>query len=142
VENTSVEGDDDFNNKIVKDIMKDVKKLEQFRSLQKIAYRSREKKEEDIELVHKEFNPEDKEKRLESQSEAFFGHQKAYVEICSKLKTLPLPLLKKVKFDTFILDNYQINTKVAKAFGETIHLLGSHLRKMKLLKNNLKDTEL
>lgn len=136
--------DDDSiaNDKIVKDMMRDIKQLEQFRLQQKVSYMSRENPQVNFELLHETFNPENKEQKLESLKEAYLNHQKSYVELCKKFKTLPLPLLKKVRFETFILDNYQINTRIAKAFGETIYLLGSHLRKMKLLKNNLRDTEL
>lgn len=75
------EDDSVVNNKIVKDMMKDIKNQEQFRILQKIAYMSRENRQVDYELLHENFNPENKEKKLESQKEAFFNHQKAYVDL-------------------------------------------------------------
>jgi hypothetical protein len=58
------------------------------------------------------------------------------------MKILPLPLLKKIKDEAFILDNYQISASIAKALGNTLHYLGRHLNRISLVKNNLKDLDL
>jgi len=38
-----------------------------------------------------------------------------------------------------ILDSYQISPEIAKAFGSKMHLLGDHLKGIKLINNNMKD---
>jgi hypothetical protein len=70
---------DGAQNEIVRDMLKDIKRYEQFRNIQRIAYMSREPPE-DYELLYDFFNSENKEQKLISQKEAFYKHQKAYVE--------------------------------------------------------------
>jgi hypothetical protein len=133
--------DDGAQNEIVRDMLKDIRRYEQFRNIQRIAYMSREPPE-DYELLYEFFNSENKEQKLKSQKEAFYKHQKAYVEWWKKIGTLPLPISKKIKKGAFILENYQISASIARALGKTLHYLGRHLNKISLVKNNLKDQDL
>lgn len=52
---------------------------------------------------------------------------------------LPLPLLKKIKFETLVLENYQINPKISQALGRSLHFLRSNLTGIKLINNNMND---
>lgn len=72
--------DDEAQNEIVGDMMKDIKTLEQFRKIQKLTYLSREDPKEDYELLYEFFSSENKEQKLKSLREALYKHQKAYVD--------------------------------------------------------------
>jgi len=52
---------------------------------------------------------------------------------------LPLPLIKKIKFETLVLENYQINSIISKALGRSLHFLGNNLKGIKLINNNMND---
>jgi hypothetical protein len=129
-------------NEVVQDIMQDLSKLEDFRKIQKLAYNAKEGlgEDSDEEVVPRSKRIKKSQEQLKEQ--AYFQFQKQYIEECKKNGALALPLLKKVKFDIFVLDNYQISTRIAKSFGKSMQKLGDHLKGVKLVNNNMKDEEM
>jgi len=71
-----------------------------------------------------------------------FKQQIEFVHQCKEMKALPLPLLKYIKFNSLVLDNYQINHEIAAAFGKSIHFLDSEIKSITLSNNNIEDVDI
>lgn len=126
---------------VLKEMMDDIKKSEDFRLIQQAAYRSNERTCDNIQLS-KELKLFDQKSPKTEKERCFFQFQTDYIDNCRRYKVLPLPLLKKIKYDTLVLDNYQISSEISKAFGESMHLLGKHVTGAKLINNNMKDKDI
>jgi len=116
----------------------DLNSVDQFRKIQKQEFLKRNPFEDNDVLT----GEVDHLKTEEEKAKMFNLYQKAYIKHCKENKALPLPLLKKIKFNIFVLKNYQIGHSVVKSFSLSIHHLGEYLKGILLENNNLRDAEI
>jgi hypothetical protein len=109
---------------VVINMMEDLHSVDQFRILQRNEFASRDISEESKIYVNDVKPIRTDQERQEAQDEAFLKFQESYIKQCRINDALPLPLLKKLKYNSFVLKNYQINNAVCKSFGSSMHHLG------------------
>ena len=126
---------------IIQDVISDIKKAEDFRFIQKAAYNSNENTGESM-TIQSEMKSLEQSSDMYGEEKMYFKFQAAYIQKCKKYCTLPLPIVKKIKYETLVLENYQISPQIAKAFGRSAYLLGKYLKGIKLINNNLKDQDI
>ena len=96
-----------------------------------------EKKAQDIvKKLYEKTDPDDTEK---IKNIKHLSHQLSFISQCMKEGTLPLPILKKLKSRSLVLDNYQMNLMVAQAFGKSLQHLGDSIDSIFMSNNNMKD---
>ena len=124
---------------IIKDMFDGMIKNNQYRKIINKNFKSKfdEKKTKDIvEKLYEKTDPDDTEKM---QKINHLNHQLSFTGQCMKEGTLPLPILKKLKHKSLVLDNYQMNLKVATAFGKSLQHLGDSINSILMNNNNMKD---
>ncbi|CAI2359327.1 unnamed protein product [Moneuplotes crassus] len=143
--NTQFIGDEglepSLENGVLGEMMEDIKKSEDFRFIQKHAYRSNERTCDNA-LLTREMNLFDSKSTNTGQEKSYFQFQTAYIENCRKFRILPLPLLKKIKYSVLVLDNYQLSSQISKAFSNSMYFLSSYITGVKLINNNMKDADI
>jgi len=130
----------DYN--IVVEMMKDLNSVDQFRTIQKNEFLTRNPFEDNDIMTGEVDHFKTEEERNLIRQKFFTIHQKAYIKNCKENRALPLPLLKKIKFDVFVLKNYQISHAVAESFGASMHHLSEYLKGIILSNNNMRDNEI
>ncbi|CAI2385868.1 unnamed protein product [Moneuplotes crassus] len=124
---------------IVQEMISDVRDYDKFRLIEKVAFSSRYSIIENPALLDKKFPLDESINKSIDTQKAFVKFQTSYIEKCKEMKVLPLPLLKKIKFDAIVLDNYQVTGQISKALGDTIHYLGTYIKSINLTNNNMDD---
>ena len=125
---------------IVQEMISEVKTTHDFRHIQKLTFKARENISEDPVLYKELFSPKgDVQNSSVEVQRTFIKFQTSFIEKWRKIGGLPLPLIKKIQFKTLVLDNYQINNKISKALGRSLHFLGNNLKGIKLINNNMND---
>ena len=130
---------DNLDFEIIRDMFDSMIKNNQYREIINKNFKSKfdEKKAKDIvEKLYEKTDPDDTEKM---QNINHLSHQLSFIGQCMKEGTLPLPILKKLKYRSLVLDNYQINLKVATAFGKSLQHLGDSIDSIIMNNNNMKD---
>ena len=124
---------------ILSEMMGDVLKLDEFRQILSESFRAKGNINENDEILMRLLsNLKSSRKDRENQIKDL-QQQASFIEECRNSGALPLPLLKKLKFQSLVLDNYQMNEQVAQAFGKSIHYLGSAITSITLSNNDMKD---
>jgi len=123
-------------------MMKDLNSVDQFRTIQKNEFLTRNPFEDNDIMTGEVDHFKTEEERNLIKQKFFTLHQKAYIKNCKENRALPLPLLKKIKFDVFVLKNYQISHAVAESFGASMHHLSEYLKGIILSNNNMRDNEI
>lgn len=113
----------------------------EFRYIQNKSYLFKENVNDFEDVFEKIMSMGDSSERDPSQKFKDYRQQIEFIQGCKESKSLPLPLLKKIKFGSLVLDNYQINSQVAKAFGRSMHYFGTSIQSITLSNNNMKDED-
>lgn len=128
-----------LNMSILRILVEDMLKTSQFRDLLNDSFKSNSdpaKTSEVLEQMITEVDPMDAKSKKQLQDAK---QQVMFISKCLNEGTLPLPIVKKIKYRSLVLENYQINEKVAKAFGESLQLLGDSIDSIVMSNNNMND---